>query len=149
MGEHELAYGLVYGELWFKVPETIAVNLHGELRPGVAAKDIALWLAGQYGTSFALYKSIEYRGEGARALDMDARITLAAHAVELGGKFGLFEYDEKTEAFLSRRKRMRHQLEWSRPVSADADAQYCQVVDIDLSLLEPQIAKPHTFENVV
>src|SRR5690606_32069956 len=116
---------------------------------GVAAKDIALWLAGQYGTSFALYKSIEYRGVGAQALDMDARITLAAHAVGLGGKFGLFEYDEKTEAFLSRRKRMRHQLDWSRPVSANADAQYCQVVDIDLRQLEPQVAKPHTFENVV
>lgn len=96
MGEHELAYGLVFGELWFKVPETIAVNLHGRLRPGVAAKDIALWLAGRFGTTFALYKSIEFRGEGASALSMDARITLSSHAVELGGKFGLFEFDEKT-----------------------------------------------------
>lgn len=149
MGEHELAYGLVFGELWFKVPETIAVNLHGKLRPGVAAKDVALWLAGRYGTAFALYKSIEYRGDGAKSLSIDARITLAAHAVELGGKFGLFEYDEKTEAFLAKRKRMRHQLDWSRPVSADPGAEYCQVVDIDLDTLEPQVAKPHTFENVV
>jgi 3-isopropylmalate/(R)-2-methylmalate dehydratase large subunit len=149
MGEHELAYGLVTGELWFKVPPTIAVNLHGRLPPGVASKDVALWLAGRFGTTFALYQSIEFRGEGAKSMDMDARITLAAHAVELGGKFGLFEFDDKTAAFLARRKRMRHQLEWSRPVAADADAKYAQVVDIDLSTLAPQVAKPHTFENVV
>jgi 3-isopropylmalate/(R)-2-methylmalate dehydratase large subunit len=149
MGEHELAYGLVFGELWFKVPETIEVKLHGRLRPGVASKDIALWLAGRFGTTFALYKSIEFRGEGAAALSMDARITLSAHAVELGGKFGLFEFDDKTAAFLASRKRMRHQLDWAKPVSADADARYVQTVEIDLSTLEPQVAKPHTFENVV
>lgn len=149
MGEHELAYGLVFGELWFKVPDTIAVNLHGELRPGVAAKDVALWLAGKYTTAFALYQSIEFRGDGARRLSIDGRITLASHAVELGGKFGLFEYDDKTEAFLAGRKRMREQLPWSRPVAADPDARYAQTVDLDLDTLEPQVAKPHTFENVV
>jgi len=149
MGEHELVYGLVFGELWFKVPETIAVNLHGTLRPGVSAKDISLWLGGKYSTAFALYKSIEFRGPGAAALPMDARITLAAHAVELGGKFGLFEYDDKTAQFLGQRKRMRHQLAWAKPVAADTDAEYCQTVDLDLSTLEPQVAKPHTFENVV
>ena len=149
MGEHELAYGLVFGELWFKVPETVAVNMHGELPTGVASKDVALWLAGQFGTTFALYRSIEFRGDGAHRMAMDARITLAAHAVELGGKFGLFEYDDKTEAFLAARKRMRHQLEWSRPVSADVDANYSQVVEIDLATLVPQVARPHTFENVV
>lgn len=149
MGEHELAYGLVFGELWFKVPETIAVNLHGRLRPGVASKDVALWLAGRYGTTFALYKAIEFRGEGASALSMDARITLSSHTVELGGKFGLFEFDQKTADFLAARKRMRHQLDWARPVAADPDARYVQTVEIDLSALEPQVAKPHTFENVV
>jgi 3-isopropylmalate/(R)-2-methylmalate dehydratase large subunit len=149
MGEHELAYGLVTGELWFKVPATIAVNLHGRMPSGVASKDVALWLAGRFGTTFALYQSIEFRGDGAHAMEMDARITLAAHAVELGGKFGLFEFDDKAAAFLARRKRMRHQLEWSRPVAADADANYAQTVDIDLSTLVPQVAKPHTFENVV
>ncbi|MBV7484625.1 aconitase/3-isopropylmalate dehydratase large subunit family protein [Bordetella sp. BOR01] len=149
MGEHELAYGLVFGELWFKVPETIAVNLYGDLRPGVTSKDVALWLAGEYGTSFALYKALEFRGPGVANLNMDARITLSSHAVELGGKFGLFEFDEKTAAFLSQRKRMRHQLAWANPVSADPDAVYCQTVNVDLSTLEPQVAKPHTFENVV
>jgi 3-isopropylmalate/(R)-2-methylmalate dehydratase large subunit len=80
---------------------------------------------------------------------MDVRFTRTTHAVELGGKFGLFEFDDKTAAFLAARKRMRHQLEWSRPVAADPDAQYHQTVDIDLETLEPQVAKPHTFENVV
>ena len=149
MGEHELVYGLIFGELWFKVPETIKIELNGRLRPGVSAKDISLWLGGKYGTAFALYKSMEFRGPGASALSMDARITLAAHAVELGGKFGLFEYDDKTAAFLKNRKRMQHQLSWAKPVSADRDADYSQTVEVDLSTLEPQVAKPHTFENVV
>lgn len=149
MGEHELAYGLVTGELWFKVPETIAVVMRGNMRPGVGSKDVALWLAGTYGTTFALYQSIEFRGPGASAMAMDARITLAAHAVELGGKFGLFEYDQVTADFLAQRKRMRHQLAWSAPVSADADARYAQTVEMDLDSLAPQVARPHTFENVV
>ncbi|GIK88231.1 MAG: 3-isopropylmalate dehydratase large subunit [Betaproteobacteria bacterium] len=149
MGEHELAYALVFGELWFKVPESIRVNLSGSLPDGVTAKDVSLWLGGRFGTAFALYKAIEFLGEGARRLAMDARITLAAHAVELGGKFGLFEYDDVTAEFLSRRTRMRHQLDWARPVGPDADAIYCQTVDIDLGSLEPQVARPHTFENVV
>jgi len=149
MGEHELAYGLVTGELWFKVPATIAVVMRGRFPRGVASKDVALWLAGKYGTTFALYQSIEFRGPGASAMPMDARITLAAHAVELGGKFGLFEYDETTADFLAGRKRMRHQLAWSNPVSADEDANYAATVEIDLDTLAPQVARPHTFENVV
>lgn len=149
MGEHELAYGLVTGELWFKVPATLAVVMRGRFPRGVASKDVALWLAGRYGTTFALYQAIEFRGPGATAMPMDARITLAAHAVELGGKFGLFEFDETTAAFLAGRKRMRHQLEWSNPVSADADASYAGTVEIDLDALVPQVARPHTFENVV
>ncbi len=149
MGEHELAYGIVFGELWFKVPETIRVDLHGTMPTHLSGKDVALWLAGKYGTAFGLYKAIEFRGEGASRMPIDTRITIASHTVELGGKFGLFEFDDKTAEFLAARKRMRHQLEWAKPVSADRDAEYCQQVDIDLDTLEPQVAKPHTFENVV
>jgi 3-isopropylmalate/(R)-2-methylmalate dehydratase large subunit len=149
MGEHELAYGLVFGELWFKVPDSIKVVLRGRLQQGVSAKDISLWLAGRHGTQFALYKSIEFHGDGARAMPIDARITLAAHAVELGGKFGLFECDDVTTEFLAHRQKTRHQLGWARPVAADPDAGYCQTVEIDLDHLGPQVAMPHTFENVV
>jgi 3-isopropylmalate/(R)-2-methylmalate dehydratase large subunit len=149
MGEHELAYGLTFGTLWFKVPESIKVVLEGRLNPAITGKDIALWLGGRYTTEFALYKSIEFTGPGAKDMSLEHRITLAAHAVELGGKFGLFDYDDKTAEFLSRRTILREQLAAAKPVSADPDAAYCQEVTIDLARLEPQVAKPHTFENVV
>lgn len=149
MGEHELAFGLVFGTLWFQVPETIKVVLKGTLKAPLDGKDVALWLAGRYTTGFALYKSIEFTGPGAAGMSIEKRITLAAHAVELGGKFGLFDHDDKTAEFLTKRKRMRHQLDQARPVAADPDAVYCQTVEIDLDRLEPQVARPHTFENVV
>jgi 3-isopropylmalate/(R)-2-methylmalate dehydratase large subunit len=149
MGEHELAFALVFGNLWFKVPETIKVVLDGQPDPAISSKDVALWLGGRYGTAFALYKSIEFTGPGVAAMSMEQRFALSAHAVELGGKFGLFDYDDKTAAFLAKRKTLRDQLEAATPVAADPDATYCQEVRIDLSTLEPQVAKPHTFENVV
>lgn len=148
MGEHELAYALTYGTLWFKVPETIKIVLGGQMPPALSGKDVALYLAGCYTTAFALYKAIEFTGSGAAAMSLDNRIALAAHAVELGGKFGLFDYDEKIAQFLAAREEMAHQKGWARPVVADPDAAYCQEVRIDLASLEPQVAKPHTFENV-
>lgn len=149
MGEHELAFALVYGTLWFKVPETIRVRLEGQLHPALSGKDVALYLAGQYTTTFALYKAIEFSGPGAAAMPIDARISLAAHAVELGGKFGLFAYDDRTARFLADRTAMLHQKGWARPVAPDPDARYCQEVQVDLGRLEPQVAKPHNFDNVV
>lgn len=149
MGEHELAYALVYGTLWFKVPETIKVLLSGRPHPVLSGKDIALYLAGQHTSTFALYKAIEFTGPGASALSIDARISLAAHAVELGGKFGLFGYDDKTQAFLADRSTMLHQKHLAQPVAPDPDAVYCQEVRVDLNGLEPQVARPHSFDNVV
>lgn len=149
MGEHELVYAAVTGELWFRVPETVKVTLDHELRHGVTAKDVALWLGGRFGTAFALYRSIEFTGPGAAAMPLEGRMTLAAHAVELGGKFGLFDYDAKVESFLERRPNFERTREAMRPVAADADARYAQHVTIDLAALEPQVARPHTFENVV
>jgi 3-isopropylmalate/(R)-2-methylmalate dehydratase large subunit len=110
---------------------------------------VALWLGGRFGTSFALYQSLEFTGPGAAAMSLEGRFTLAAHAVELGAKFGLFDYDDKAEAFLAQRpgfERLRAEM---RPVSADADAAYEQEVAVDLAALPPQVARPHTFENVV
>jgi 3-isopropylmalate/(R)-2-methylmalate dehydratase large subunit len=143
MGEHELAYALVYGTLWFKVPETIRVRLEGQLHPALSGKDVALYLAGQYTTTFALYKAVEFTGPGASAMSIDARISLAAHAVELGGKFGLFEYDDKTARFLQDRTVMTHQKGWARPVVPDPDANYCQEVRITVSTTwYPSVARP-------
>jgi len=149
MGEHELAYAAVTGELWFRVPESVRVVLEGRLQPGVTAKDVALWLGGRHGTSLALYRSMEFAGPGAAALPFDARVTLAAHAVELGGKFGLFDYDETAEAFLATRPDFEQVRAGMRPVAADPGATYEQEVVIDLDALPPQVARPHTFENVV
>ncbi len=149
MGEHELAFALTFGELWFQVPETIKVVLKGEWNPSITGKDVALWLAGRYGTAFALYKAIEFTGPAMASTSMEKRFQLSAHAVELGGKFGLFDYDDKTEAFLANRSILREQLDAARPVKADPDANYCQVVEIDLTDLQPQVARPHTFEDVV
>lgn len=149
MGEHELAYATVFGSLWFMVPETIKVNLLGQLPSCISGKDIALYLAGRHGTEFGLYKSLEFTGDGASAMSIEGRITLAAHAVELGAKFGLFDYDDKTAAFLAQRTTLCDQLEAAKPVFADADARYSQEVTVDLVRLQPQVARPHTFENVV
>lgn len=149
MGEHELAYALCYGTMWFKVPETIKVILEGTMHDYLSAKDIALYLAQKYTAGFALYKAVEFTGPGAESMSMSSRLTLSAHIVELGGKFGIFDYDDKTAELLARRKKMEHQLPWSNPVTADADANYCQEIVIDLDRLEPLVAKPHTFENVV
>jgi 3-isopropylmalate/(R)-2-methylmalate dehydratase large subunit len=149
MGEHELVFALTYGKIWFQVPETIRVTLTGRLPVGTGSKDIALWLGGKYSTEFALYRSLEFTGPGAAELSIDERITLAAHAVELGGKFGLFDFDQKTQEFLAGRQEMRHQLGWLRPVAADPDAGFFQEVHVDLDELEPQVARPHMFENVV
>ena len=149
MGEHELAYALVYGTLWFKVPETIRVQLEGSWHPALSGKDVALHLAGLHTSTFALYKAIEFAGPGAAAMPIDARIALATHAVELGGKFGVFAYDDHVAGFLAARTAMAHQKDWARPVAPDPDARYCQEVQVDLGQLEPQVAKPHNFDNVV
>lgn len=149
MGEHELAYALCYGTLWFKVPETIKVILEGKMHDYLSSKDIALYLAQKCSASFALYKSVEFTGSGASDMSVSSRLTLSTHIVEIGGKFGIFEYDDKTAEMLSKRKKMAHQLSWANPVSADPDACYSQEIIIDLNQLEPLVAKPHTFENVV
>lgn len=148
MGEHELAYALCYGTMWFRVPETVKVVLEGKAPGWLCSKDIAFYLAQKYSAGFGLYKSIEFTGPGASEMSMSSRLTLSVHAIELGAKFGLFLYDDKTEEFLKKRKLMSHQLPWAKPVAPDPDAKYCQEVVIDLGSLEPLVAKPHTFENI-
>ena len=148
MGEHELVFALTYGRIWFKVPETIKVILEGHLPEWPCAKDVTFYLASKYTSEFASYKSIEFTGPGASQMAVDSRLCLAAHAVELGAKFGLFDYDFKTAEFLSQRQSLRHQLDSAQPISADPDAVYSQEVRVDLESLEPQIAGPHEFEKV-
>jgi 3-isopropylmalate/(R)-2-methylmalate dehydratase large subunit len=145
IGFTEGAYVCATGTLWFTVPTTIAFDLRSTLRPFVVSKDVLLHIAGRFTVEGASYKSIEWHGEGAAALSVEARMTMANMAVELGAKFGFFPPDEKTAAYLDEHGVDRGS--WA-PVSPDSDAEYEQKHTIDLSELEPQVALPHSPDNV-
>ena len=140
----DLAAVMMTGKLWFRVPETIRVELSGRLQPGVWAKDITLTMLGRLGAEGANYRAIEYRGTAVAAMDIDDRMTLANHAAELGAKAALLEADAKTLAWL-----MSHGARAPQPVSADPDAHYCEHIEIDGSRLTPQVARRHRLDDVV
>ncbi|MBB5335194.1 3-isopropylmalate/(R)-2-methylmalate dehydratase large subunit [Pectinatus brassicae] len=138
VGTTDLAVGLATGEAWFKVPETIKVNLTGEKPADVTGKDVMLTLIGMIGVDGALYKAIEFAGDGVKALSMDDRLTIANMAIEAGGKNGIFPVDDVTKAYIKDRVKKEYTI-----VEADADAKYCQNVEINLSELVPVVAFPH------
>jgi 3-isopropylmalate/(R)-2-methylmalate dehydratase large subunit len=135
---------MMTGKLWFRVPETIRVELEGKLQPGVWAKDVTLTMLGRLGAEGANYRAIEYCGEGVAAMDIDDRMTLSNHAAELGAKAALLEADDKTFAWLK-----AHGARQPRPVSADADASYAQRIVIDAGNLAPQVARNHRIDDVI
>lgn len=147
MGEHELAYAICFGELWFYVPASIKIVLQGSLRPWADPKDLIFYLAQQYTASFGLYRSLEFTGSGASNMSMSNRLTIATHGVELGAKFVVFDYDEKTEEFL-KHYRSDFDPKLVTPVSADPAATYEKELMINLDEIEPLVAKPHVFENI-
>jgi 3-isopropylmalate/(R)-2-methylmalate dehydratase large subunit len=148
IGEKDMIFALIFGELWFKVPPSIRIDLSGRLAPWASSKDIVLRLAGDHGVGLGLYRSLEFAGPALPALSVEARMGLASHAVELGAKFGLFPFDAAAEAFLADRPSGAARLEAARPVAADPDAAYERAIPLDLDALAPQVALPHTFENV-
>ena len=135
---------MMTGKLWFRVPQTIRIELKGRLQPGVWAKDVTLTMLGKFGAEGANYKALEYCGEAVAAMDIDDRMTLANHAAELGAKVALLEADEKTFAWLK-----AHGAREPRPVKADADASYAQRIDIDASTLPPQVAHNDRIDDVI
>ena len=135
---------MMTGKLWFRVPETIRIELRGRLAPGVWAKDVTLTMLGRLGAEGANYRALEYCGEAVAAMDIDDRMTLANHAAELGAKAALLEADEKTFAWLK-----AHGAREPAPVTADADATYVQRIDIDASALAPQVAHNHRIDDVI
>ncbi len=142
VGSTDMAAGMVAGENWFKVPSAIKVNLVGKMNRHVSGKDVILHLIGMIGVDGALYKSIEFAGEGVAELSMDDRFTIANMAIEAGGKNGIFPVDEKTLDYIKGR--------FTRPVrifEADADAEYEREVTIDLSALKPTVSLPHLPSN--
>jgi 3-isopropylmalate/(R)-2-methylmalate dehydratase large subunit len=132
------------GKLWFRVPETIRIDLDGPLQPGVWAKDVTLHMLGRLGAEGANYRALEYCGSGVAAMEIDDRMTLANHAAELGAKSALLEADDKTIAWLQ-----AHNARTPRPVKADADAQYVERIRVDTANLAPQVARNHHTDDVV
>lgn len=144
MGSTDVAVAMGLGETWFRVPESIQIVLTGNFSPGVAAKDLILYLIGKIGADGATYKALEFGGKGVAALEIADRLTVANMAVEAGAKNGIFPADEVTRRFLiSQGRAFDYQ-----PLVPDNDAVYAQIIEIDLSQLEPMVAKPHTVDNV-
>ena len=144
VGSTDLAAGIISGKLWFKVPETFKFILNGKLGEGVYSKDLILFLIGEVTADGATYMAAEYCGEAISDLSVDARFTISNMAIEMGAKCGLMEADDKTVEWVK-----KHSRKEFVPVSADADAVYAKVKEYDVSSLEPQIARPHTVDNVV
>lgn len=143
VGSTDLAAGMLSGSLWFRVPETISVNVRGTLQPGVFAKDIALMMVGSVTADGATYIALEIGGQTIGELDLDGRLAISNMAVEMGAKAGLMEADERTLEFFRGRTTAAFE-----PVSPDPDARYADELEFDISGLEPQVARPHTVDNV-
>ena len=143
IGFAEMAYVLATGELWFRVPETIKFEISGALSPLVMSKDVILYIAGKYSAEVAQYKAIEFTGPTAEKLSVASRMTMSNMSTELGAKFGFFEPDEKTIAYL---KEITGQP--ITRIKGDADAVYEQTYRVDMTGLEPQIAIPYSVDNV-
>ncbi|HRT31793.1 MAG TPA: 3-isopropylmalate dehydratase large subunit [Anaerolineae bacterium] len=143
IGRTEAAAVMATGEIWLRVPESIRVIVHGTLPPRVSAKDVILYLIGQLRADGADYCSVEFAGETITAMSVSERMTLTNMSAEMGAKNAVVEPDEKTLAWLAGRVSQPF-----TPVFADADAVYARVLELDASTLAPQIARPHTVDNV-
>lgn len=143
VGSTDLAAGLLSGKLWFKVPETFKFVLNGELPQGVFSKDLILHLIGDVTADGATYMAAEYLGEAIDKLSIEARFTISNMAIEMGAKCGLMEADEKTTDWVKAHSDRKFEI-----IKADSDAVYAKVKEYDVSQLEPQVAKPHTVDNV-
>lgn len=138
VGSTDLGVAMATGEAWFKVPEAINVHLTGQKPDDITGKDVMLTLISMIGVDGALYKSLEFTGEGVAALTMTDRLTIANMAIEAGAKNGIFPVDEQTIAYEKGRINYEYDV-----VTADEDAEYCRTVDINLSELKPVVAFPH------
>ncbi|HIJ00821.1 MAG: 3-isopropylmalate/(R)-2-methylmalate dehydratase large subunit [Candidatus Methanomethylophilaceae archaeon] len=142
VGSTEAAAVFATGRLWFKVPESIKVELTGSFRKGVGGKDLAIRMITDIGVDGATYKAIEFSGEGLASISVSDRLTVANMAIEAGGKAGIFPCDELTEEYIKDRVRGKYERYY-----ADEDAEYCQMLHYDLGEIEPMVAFPHLPEN--
>lgn len=142
VGSTDMACGMAIGKAWFKVPSAIRFNLTGKLGPNVSGKDVILHIIGKIGVDGALYRSMEFGGEGLASLTMSDRLCIANMAIEAGAKNGIFEVDEQTLAYIK-----EHSDKEPVVYKADEDAEYDEVYDLDLSTIKPTVSFPHLPEN--
>lgn len=138
VGTTDIATGMATGQLWFKVPSAIKFNLHGKLPKYVSGKDVILHIIGRIDVDGALYKSMEFTGEGVKELSMADRFTICNMAIEAGAKNGIFPVDEAAIEYLDKHAKRDYKI-----YEADKDAEYEEVVDVDLSAIRPTVAFPH------
>ena len=143
IGATEMACVWATGKLWLKVPETIKIVINGKLKEMVMAKDVILHIIGEIGSDGANYKAIEFYGEVIDEISIASRMSISNQAMEAGAKVAIVPFDEKTEEFL--KNRVKGKME---PVYADEDASYEDVLEFEVSNLEPQVACPHKVDNV-
>ena len=142
VGSTDMAAGMVTGKAWFKVPSAIKVVITGKKAPCISGKDVVLHLIGEIGVDGALYKSLEFTGDGIKELSMDDRLCISNMAIECGAKNGIFPVDDITLEYVKGRSERPYEV-----YEADEDAEYDSVVTIDLSTLAPTVACPHLPEN--
>jgi len=142
VGSTDLAAVMFSGEVWLKVPESMRIVLTGRPAKWVEGKDVILHIIGEIGVDGALYRSMEYAGDGIAHLSMAWRFTMANMAIEAGAKNGIFPFDAATKAYADGRAKRKYEV-----VTADPDARYADEISVDLSALEPVVAFPHLPEN--
>lgn len=142
VGSTDMGAGMITGKAWFKVPSAIKFILTGKMKPWVSGKDVILHIIGKIGVDGALYKSMEFVGDGIANLTMDDRFTIANMAIEAGAKNGIFPVDEQTIAYMKEHSKKEYTI-----YEADEDAVYDEIYTIDLSMLEATVAFPHLPEN--
>lgn len=142
VGSTDMGAGMMTGKAWFKVPAAIKFELKGKMKPWVTGKDLILHIIGMIGVDGALYKSMEFTGEGVASLTMDDRFTICNMAIEAGAKNGIFPVDDKTIAYMKEHSKKNYTI-----YEADEDAEYEETYVIDLSELKQTVAFPHLPEN--
>jgi 3-isopropylmalate/(R)-2-methylmalate dehydratase large subunit len=142
MGSTDIAAAMATGDIWMKVPPTIKFIYHGSLGKWVSGKDLILYTIGDIGVDGALYSVMEFAGEAIDTLSMDGRFTMANMAIEAGAKAGIFGVDNKTQLYVKSRAKRPYLV-----YEPDEDAEYSQVIEYDVSAIEPQVALPHSPAN--
>jgi len=150
IGATDMAAVLLTGEIWFRVPEIIKINIIGERGKGIMAKDIILYIISQLGTDVALYKAIEFDGEAVKELSLDERLVLCNMSVEMGAKATYIRPDEKVMEYISHTNPKKYkEFKSIKRTNNISREEYESIYNFDISDLEPQVALPHRVDNVV